>query len=57
MSIIVTKKQVKRILEWLGDDGDDLTEIKIREAEIHDKPGVLVSFPEYDEDGEFSIER
>jgi len=52
MSIIIEKKQIKEIIEWLGDDGDDDTEIRIRKGKNHGKPGVLVSFPEYDQDGE-----
>lgn len=59
MSIIITKKQVKKILEYLGDDGDDDTEIRIREGynDHRRKSGVFVSFPKYDEDGEAFFEK
>lgn len=57
MSIIITKKQCKEIIEWLGDDGDDDTEIIIREGEDHEKHGVLVSFSEYDQDAEVFFEK
>jgi len=57
MSIIITRKQIRKIVEWLGDDGDDDTEIKIRKGENHRKElGMLVSFPEYDQDGEVFFE-
>ena len=52
MSIIITKEQVKKIVEWLGDDVKDDTEIEIRKGEKYEEPGVLVSFPEDDQDGE-----
>jgi len=56
MSIIMTKKQCREILEFLDNEEDD-TEIKIREQEICVIPGVFVSVLEYPEDGETFIKK
>lgn len=56
MGIVITKKQLGALKEYLN-TGEDDTEIKIRNGERYGKKGILVSFPDYDQDGEYFIEK